>query len=750
MGARVRTHANAYRSIEARVQVSQGPDGQVAGDSGTFIGTFTDMSNRQQAEGALRDSEDRLQRVLDALPMAAYTCDVDGLITYFNACAVDLWGRSPSLGHSEDRFCGSFRLYLPDGTPVSHDRCWMAITLAEQRALLGQEIVIERPDGSRRTVLAHTNPLYDRAGRLTGAVNVLVDITERKAIEEALRDSNERFQLVARATTDRVWDWDIRRDTVWQSDNYEPSIGDRSMGSGETSWTERVHPDDLERVMDGVFATIKGPENAWSDEYRFHRGDGSYAEVQDRGFIIRDGQGRAVRMVGAMLDITERKLAEARIEALAYHDPLTGLPNRALLLDRLTQTLARAEREDLSSAVLFLDLDRFKAINDSLGHAVGDELLRQTAERLRTAIRKEDTVARIGGDEFVILIAEIGDAENAAGIASKVLAALRVPFVIYEHELSVMASCGIAISPADGTEAPMLLRHADTALYQSKAEGGGGYRLFDPEMDRRAHARLQLEQGLRRAIERGEFLLHYQAQIELATGTLTGAEALVRWRHPEGRLVPPGEFIPIAEDMGYIGAIGEWVLREACTEALRWPPALRVSVNVSARQLTRPDFTATVREILEDTGLPPGRLEIEITESALMSDPARAIATLEELQELGIQIAMDDFGTGYSSLGQLKRLPLQRLKIDKSFVQDVPEDPNEVVIVEAILGLARQLNRIVVAEGVETESQLAFLRERGCDEAQGYLIARPIPAAEFRTLLQGTSFLRRELPTDSQ
>ena len=308
-------------------------------------GPFTDMSDRQQAEAALRDSEDRLQRVLDALPMAAYTCDTDGLITYFNARAVELWGRSPRLGDSEDRFCGSFGLYLPDGTPLSHDRCWMAVAIAERRAIHDEEVVIERPDGSRRTAVAHANPLYDGAGRPTGAVNVLVDITEQKAIEEALRESNERFQLVARATTDSVWDWDIRRNTFRQYNHFDSSIGERSTGSGEIPWTERVHPDDRERVMDGVFAAIKGEKNDWSDEYRLGRRDGSYAQVEDRGFIIRDGQGRAVRMVGATLDITERKVAEARIEALAYHDPLTGLPNRALLLDRLTQTLARAERE---------------------------------------------------------------------------------------------------------------------------------------------------------------------------------------------------------------------------------------------------------------------------------------------------------------------------------------------------------------------------------------------------------------------
>ncbi len=698
----------------------------------------TVMENRRLVRTIERESAERFERLVSSVPGVFYRRVFRGEwlheflgrrisdITGYPATDCMLGGRHELGG-----------LLDPEDGAWLRDR--LSAAAAERRGFEVSYRVLHA-DRTVRWVCDRGCPVFDEDGRLESIEGFLNDITEQKAIEEALRESNERFQLVARATSDSVWDWDIRRNTLRQHSHFDSSVGDRSTDSEEIPWTERVHPDDRERVMDGVFAAIKGEKNDWSDVYRLGRRDGSYAQVEDRGFIIRDGQGRAVRMVGATLDITQRK----------GRDPLTGLPNRALLLDRLTQTLARAEREQGSSAVLFLDLDRFKAINDSLGHAVGDELLRQAAERLHTAIRKEDTVARIGGDEFVILMAEIGDAENVAGIASKVLAALRVPFVTEEHELSVSASCGIAISPADGTEAAVLIRHADTALYQCKADGGGGYRLFDPEMDRRAHARLQLEQGLRRAIERGEFLLHYQAQIDLASGTVTGAEALVRWQYPEGRLVPPGEFIPLAEDMGYIGAIGEWVLREACTEALRWPPVLRVSVNVSARQLTRPDFTATVREILEETGLPPGRLEIEITESALMSDPARAIATLEELQELGIQIAMDDFGTGYSSLGQLKQLPLQRLKIDKSFVQNVPDDANEVVIVEAILGLARQLKRIVVAEGVETERQLAFLRERGCDEAQGFLIAKPVPAAEFRALLKDTNFLRRELPTDSQ
>jgi diguanylate cyclase (GGDEF)-like protein/PAS domain S-box-containing protein len=697
----------------------------------------TVMENRRLVRTIERESAERFERLVSSVPGVFYRRVFRGEWLH------ELLGRRIShiTGYPATDCMLGGRHEL-GGLLDPEDRAWLRDRLsaaaAERRGFEVSYRVLHA-DRTVRWVCDRGCPVFDEDDRLESVEGFLNDITEQKAIEEALRESNERFQLVARATSDSVWDWDIRRNTLRQHNHFDSSVGDRSTDSGEIPWTERVHPDDRERVMDGVFAAIKGDKNDWSDEYRLGRCDGSYAQVEDRGFIIRDGQGRAVRMVGATLDISERK----------GRDPLTGLPNRALLLDRLTQTLALAEREQRPSAVLFLDLDRFKAINDSLGHAVGDELLRQTAERLRAAIRKEDTVARIGGDEFVILMAEIGDAENAAGIASKVLAALRVPFVIEEHELSVSASCGIAMSPADGTEAPVLLQRADTALYQCKADGGGGYRLFDREIDRRAHARLQLEQGLRRAIEHGEFFLHYQAQIDLASGTVTGAEALVRWQHPEGRLVPPGEFIPLAENMGYIGAIGEWVLREACTEALRWPP-LRVSVNVSARQLTQPNFTSTAREILEETGLPPGRLEIEITESALMSDPARAIATLEELQELGIQIAMDDFGTGYSSLGQLKRLPLQRLKIDKSFVQDVPKDPNEVVIVEAILGLARQLNRIVVAEGVETESQLAFLRERGCDEAQGYLIAKPVPATEFRALLKGTNFLPRELPTDSQ
>ena len=423
----------------------------------------TVMENRRLVRTIERESAERFERLVSSVPGVFYRRVFRGewLHEFLGRRISDITGYPAT----DCMLGGRHEL---GGLLDPEDRAWLRDRLsaaaAERRGFEVSYRVLHA-DRTVRWVCDRGCPVFDEDGRLESIEGFLNDITEQKAIEEALRESNERFQLVARATSDSVWDWDIRRNTLRQHNHFDSSVGDRSTDSGEIPWTERVHPDDRERVMDGVFAAIKGEKNDWSDEYRLGRRDGSYAQVEDRGFIIRDGQGRAVRMVGATLDISERK----------GRDPLTGLPNRALLLDRLTQTLALAEREQRRSAVLFLDLDRFKAINDSLGHAVGDELLRQAAERLRTAIRKEDTVARIGGDEFVILMAEIGDAENAAGIASKVLAALRVPFVIEEHELSVSASCGIAISPADGTEAPVLLqtrRHGPLPV-----QGGRRWRL---------------------------------------------------------------------------------------------------------------------------------------------------------------------------------------------------------------------------------------------------------------------------------
>ena len=420
---------------------------------------------------------------------------------------------------------------------------------------------------------------------------------------------------------------------------------------------------------------------------------------------------------------------------------MTDLPNRSLLLDRLSQALAQAERDSTQVAVLFTDLDRFKIVNDTLGHPAGDELLRQVAVRLRSALREGDTIARLSGDEFVILLPRISEARDAARVAAKALGMVTAPFTVFGHELHISSTIGVSLFPKDGADPETLLKHADTALYQAKDRGRNQYQFFDARMNAHAQERLLLENGLRRAIERGEFVLHYQPQIDLQTNAVTGVEALIRW-HPEQRMVLPGEFIPIAEETGLITEIGEWVLRTACRQAREWEaaglPPVRMAVNLSIRQLRRRGFPARVRAILRETGLAPQRLELEITESSLMVDPEQIIKTLHELRGMGIQLAMDDLGTGYSSLAYLKRLPLDRIKIDRSFVRDIPEDPDDVAIVQAILAMARQLKIRVVAEGVETPAQRRFLRDHRCEEAQGYAFSRPLPAEACADFLAKT------------
>jgi diguanylate cyclase (GGDEF)-like protein len=451
---------------------------------------------------------------------------------------------------------------------------------------------------------------------------------------------------------------------------------------------------------------------------------------------LRDpGTGEITHYVSAGRDISERMRIQQRLDHLAHHDSLTELPNRLLLLDRLQRAMGRATRHGRQMAALFLDLDRFKQINDTLGHSTGDRLLRAVAGRLAKCLRQGDTVARLGGDEFAILLEDLDHPEDVAPILEKLMATMHHPFVLEGQEFFLSFSIGIGMYPQDGGDAETLLRNADTAMYRAKAEGRSGYRFYTADMNARAFERLDLESRLRRALERNEFVLHYQPKLDLGSGQVVGVEALLRWRHPDHGLVPPGEFIPTLEDTGMIVPVGRWVLQEACHQARVWQqaglPPLTMAVNVSTYQFRRDDVCALVHEALASHAINPADLELEITESALMDDVGRAAASIRQLRDQGVRVAIDDFGTGYSSLAYLKRFAINSLKIDRAFVRDVCDDHDDAAIVAAVLAMAQRLQLQVVAEGVETRGQLDFLRNEGCDQMQGYLLARPMPASQL-------------------
>ncbi len=441
--------------------------------------------------------------------------------------------------------------------------------------------------------------------------------------------------------------------------------------------------------------------------------------------------------IGIMRDITERKATEEKIIHLAHFDALTDLPNRRLVQDRIQQTIAWARRADAQFAVMFIDLDKFKSINDTLGHNVGDQLLQMVAQRLTESLRAEDTVGRQGGDEFIVLLASLSAAEDSALVAQKILSALSAPFVINGQDLRTGASLGIAIYPQDGEDVETLLKNSDTAMYHAKEAGRSNYQFFAQTMNAAAAERLLLESSLRQAIDRNQLLLHYQPLVNIADGRIVATEALVRWDHPELGLISPARFIPIAEDSGVIIPLGDWVLRRACYQLKQWReqgiPLQRMVVNLSPRQFRQKHLVQTFTQVLKETGVDPHWLGLEVTESVIMENPEEAIGILCELKALGIELSLDDFGTGYSSLSYLKRFPIDKLKIDQSFVRDITTDPDDESMVAAIIVMAHQLNIRVVAEGVETEAQLAFLRGQGCDEYQGYYFSRPLPADELDT-----------------
>jgi diguanylate cyclase (GGDEF)-like protein/PAS domain S-box-containing protein len=459
-----------------------------------------------------------------------------------------------------------------------------------------------------------------------------------------------------------------------------------------------------------------------------------------------DPQGRSTGLIAYLTDITERKRAEERIHHLAYYDALTNLPNRTLLTKLVDQALSVAQRSRLQGCVLFLDLNRFKVINDTLGRRAGDALLCEVAQRFRHVLREQDVVARLGGDEFAIGLFELTQHYEASMVAQKLLAALNEPFLIDGNDLRVGAAIGISVYPQDGADGETLLRHADIAMYRAKqGVEADGVAFYSEDMNQGMQERMRIESGLRQALGCGQLTLHYQPKFSIADGALIGAEALVRWTHPQRGLIPPAEFIPLAEATGLVVQVGEWVLEAACAQAQAWKLAgmspIRVAINVSARE-----FTAALPERVQDTlrryGLEPAWLELEITESTLMHNIDRVIAIMDRITALGVTLSLDDFGTGYSSLSYLKRFPIDTLKIDRSFTTGIPGDANDCAIASTIISIAQQLNHKVIAEGVETPEQLGFLKQSGCDEVQGYLFSKPLPAAEFEQALRDGRWVR--------
>jgi len=566
------------------------------------------------------------------------------------------------------------------------------------------------------------------------------DMTQHRIAEEALRQSQQKYVSLINSIDGIVWEADARTfQFTFVSPQAERFLGypNERWLTEPAFWADHLHSDDRE----GAVAFCKKVTEEKKDhtfEYRMVAADGRIVWLRDSvSVVVEDGQ--PVKLRGVMVNITEQKQAEDRLRYLAHHDGLTDLPNRILFADRLGQALSRVRWHKRVVAVLFLDLDHFKRINDTLGHNMGDLLLKAVAERLSSCVRSGDTVARMGGDEFTIILADVAQAEDVPKVAQKIIDAVAKPFVLAGRELFVSTSMGISLFPNDGQDVQTLLKNADAAMYRAKEQGRNHYQHYSPAMNVRTLERLALESSLRHALERKELLLHYQPRVDLDTGQITCVEALLRWQYPDLGIVPPNQFIPLAEETGLIIPIGEWVLRTACQQNKLWQTMglfpIRVAVNLSPRQFEEKNFIETIATVLKDTGLDPNYLELELTENLLMKNAETSIATLRQLNAMEVQISVDDFGTGYSSLSYLRRFPIHALKIDQSFVRDITTDPDDSVIVTAMIILAHSLKLKVIAEGVETKEQLDFLRSLKCHEMQGYLFSRPLPEDELARLL---------------
>jgi len=607
---------------------------------------------------------------------------------------------------------------------------------------VAREVRIRNGKGEQRDIVKHISRFTSPDGRAAGLIGVMTDITDFKKVEQALEATEGRFQALTESAMDIVTVLDQNAIVIYQSPSVKRLLGYESADMVGRCQYDLVHRDDVGRMRVAFEELVSGAKTTRPIEFRVLAVDGTWRSMESIGTNCLD-----VAAVNGVVvntrDVSERRVIQEHIQHLAFHDALTGLPNRSLMQDRISQAVTRAERSNHQFAVMFIDIDNFKNINDTLGHDAGDELLCEVARRLSHAVRARDTIARQGGDEFIALLDQLEGQKGATRVAQKVLDALRLAFVVNGADQHVSGSIGVAVFPDDGRDAATLLKNADTAMFHSKALGKNTYQFFTAQMNIAVKRRAAMESKLRAAVKEGAFSLVYQPQIDLVSGTIVALEALVRWKSEESGTIMPGEFIPLAEETGLINELGSWVLREACRQCRVWLdaglPPHRIAVNISARQLNDKGFLGLLLGILRDTGVAPELLELELTESQVMRQGEGSVMLLNELADAGVQLAIDDFGTGYSSLSYLKRLPIRRLKIDQSFIRDITVDPNDAAIVVAIISMAKSLDLDVVAEGIETAGQLALLRTKGCSVGQGYYFSVPLTAQELEPLLRRRS-----------
>ena len=702
-----------------------------------------DVTEQLRIEAALFKSEEMHRCLINSMPHQVFWKDLDlryvGCNKVFSDAAFmaspeDVVGLNDfdfPWAHSAERIIREDRAIIETGIPI----------LSCEDQLLG-------PDGTLHWYVISKLPLYDANGKTMGVLGTIEDITKIKHAEIAQRlqaraidASVNAIVITTHTAAGNIIEY--ANPAFTRISGYQPSevIGhDCRLLQGTDTKQEGLT----------ALRTALSQQLEATVVLRNYRKDGTLFWNQLHVAPVSDTKGNVTHYVGVLNDITNSMQYQAQLEHQANHDALTKLPNRNLFNDRLEQAIVYAKRYQHSIWVVFVDLDNFKLVNDSLGHDIGDRLLQTVASRLTNCLRKSDTVARLGGDEFMLLLIDHSDAQLSPRIVNAVLAAVASPVLLDAHELTLTCSVGVSVYPKDGDNGQLLLKNADIAMYRAKDAGRNQLQFYTSEMNARITERTLIENHLRYAVARNELLLHYQPRLDLRTGRISGMEALIRWQHPELGLVPPMRFIGVAEETGMIVEIGNWVLRTACAQNKAWQmaglPALHVAVNVSARQFRKSHFADDVVKALADSGLDAKYLELELTESLMMQDVDEAVATLVTLKELGVALSIDDFGTGYSSLSYLRRFPIDYLKIDQSFIRDMLSDPNGAAIVRSIISLGHNLNFKVIAEGVETEAQLAYLERDDCDEMQGYFFSRPVPAEAFTIMLEKGASLQRSYP----